>query len=76
VSSFFEPSIQCIVDAVKDQLKNAHKEIKHVVLVGGFAASDWLFNQVNARLSKDGLNVVRPEIYVYAFIVSHSSHSH
>ncbi|KAH6918429.1 hypothetical protein BKA70DRAFT_1087615 [Coprinopsis sp. MPI-PUGE-AT-0042] len=64
VASFFEPSVNCVVDAVKEQLKNAHKEIKHVVLVGGFAASDWLFNQVNSRLSKDGLNVVRPEIYV------------
>ncbi|KAG2020014.1 hypothetical protein CC2G_005403 [Coprinopsis cinerea AmutBmut pab1-1] len=64
VATFFEPSIQCIVDVVKDQLKTAHKGISHVVLVGGFAASDWLFNQVQSHLSKDGLNVIRPEIYV------------
>ncbi|TEB26535.1 hypothetical protein FA13DRAFT_1888794 [Coprinellus micaceus] len=64
VASFFEPSIKCIVDAIKDQIKTAHKRISHVVLVGGFASSDWLFTQVQSRLSGDGLNTIRPEIYV------------
>jgi hypothetical protein len=26
VASFFEPSIQCIIDSVEEQLKNAHKK--------------------------------------------------
>lgn len=64
VATFFEPSIACIVAAVKDQLKTAHKTISHVILVGGFAASDWLYNEVKTRLVSHGLNVVRPEIYV------------
>ena len=38
--------------------------IQHVVLVGGFAASDWLFNSVYTPLQKLGLNVVRPENHV------------
>ncbi|KAF5315547.1 hypothetical protein D9611_004835 [Ephemerocybe angulata] len=64
VGGFFEPSIKCIVDAIKDQTKTAHKHISHVVLVGGFASSDWLFAQVQTRLAPNGLNVIRPEIYV------------
>ena len=34
---------------------------QHVVLVGGFAASDWLFSKVYELLSPLGLNIVRPE---------------
>jgi hypothetical protein len=38
--------------------------IQHVVLVGGFAASDWLFENVQSSLAPSGLNVLRPENYV------------
>ena len=34
---------------------------QHVVLVGGFAASDWLFIKVHELLTPLGLNIVRPE---------------
>ena len=34
---------------------------QHVVLVGGFAASDWLYSKVQELLSPLGLNIVRPE---------------
>ena len=37
---------------------------QHVVLVGGFAASDWLFSKVYESLSPLGLNIVRPENHV------------
>ena len=40
---------------------------QHVVLVGGFAASDWLFNKVHEALTPLGLNVLRPESHVYVF---------
>ncbi|KAF8901884.1 hypothetical protein CPB84DRAFT_1776920 [Gymnopilus junonius] len=64
VAQFFEPSIKCIVNAVQEQRKTSHHKISHVVLVGGFAASDWLFNSVFNPLQKLGLNVVRPENHV------------
>ena len=37
---------------------------QHVVLVGEFAASDWLFTKVYEMLTPLGLNVIRPEIHV------------
>jgi len=64
VAMFFQPSISCIVKAVLEQMTNAHKTILHVVLVGGFAASDWLFNEVHQALASLELNVVRPESHV------------
>ena len=37
---------------------------QHVVLVGGFAASDWLFTKTYELLTPLGLNIVRPENHV------------
>jgi hypothetical protein len=64
IAQFFQPSIDCIVKAVLEQKDSAHKPISHVVLVGGFAASDWLFSKVNELLAPLGLNVLRPENHV------------
>ena len=84
IAQFFQPSIDCIVNAVLEQKNNAHKTIsvslfsslfkylfpihlpyfQHVVLVGGFAASDWLFSKVYESLTPLGLNIVRPENHV------------
>jgi len=64
VASFFEPSIQCIIDSVEEQRSKAHKQFTHVVLVGGFAASDWLYKQVSEALTEKGFSVVRPDHHV------------
>jgi len=64
VALFFQPSIDCIVKAVLEQRNIAHKTLSHVVLVGGFAASDWLFAKVHELLNPLGLNIVRPESHV------------
>jgi len=81
VAKFFEPSVDCIVNAVLEQRRMAHKPIsvchlvflvaicpelgfQHVVLVGGFAASDWLFNEVHQKLLPHGLNIIRPQNHV------------
>ena len=84
MASFFEPSIQCIIDSVLEQRKKAHKKFtvsisyllsthggffdivdwQHIVLVGGFAASDWLYKQVSEALKKKGFSVVRPDHHV------------
>ena len=87
IAQFFQPSIDCIVKAVLEQQKSAHKTIsvslylsffkyqfpihlpyfQHVVLVGGFAASDWLFSKVHELLIPVGLDIVRPENHLWVF---------
>ncbi|KAF9444527.1 hypothetical protein P691DRAFT_736327 [Macrolepiota fuliginosa MF-IS2] len=64
VASFFEPSVKCIIDGVLAQRGIAHKPITNVFLVGGFAASDYLFNQVKEALAPHGLRVYRPDAQV------------
>ncbi|TEB36989.1 hypothetical protein FA13DRAFT_1787269 [Coprinellus micaceus] len=64
VAKFFEPSIKCILTTVEEMLRMGTHHITHVVLVGGFGASDWLFKQLQKELGSQGLKVVRPELYV------------
>ncbi|KAF4615512.1 hypothetical protein D9613_003352 [Agrocybe pediades] len=64
VAKFFEPSIKCIVTSVLEQCRTSHTKIAHVVLVGGFAANDWVYKSVSTLLSKPDLNVLRPENHV------------
>jgi len=64
VAAFFDPSVQCVVNAIREQRKLAQRPIVHVVMVGGFAASDWLFERVRDILKPMGFNVVRPENHV------------
>ncbi|TFK21094.1 hypothetical protein FA15DRAFT_646069 [Coprinopsis marcescibilis] len=59
VAQFFKPSIQCIVKAVNVQ----QSTVKHVVLVGGFSASDWVYEKVREALKSRGLSVLRPDQY-------------
>lgn len=40
--------------------------LQHIVLVGGFAASDWLYQCTHNVLSKLGYIVLRPDYYVWA----------
>ncbi|PPQ84845.1 hypothetical protein CVT25_004984, partial [Psilocybe cyanescens] len=64
VASFFEPSIQCIVESIKKQRAESETQIASVFLFGGFAASDWLFVNLKARLSDDTLDICRPDRHV------------
>lgn len=61
VAAFFEPSVTCILKAVKEQHRLAHQPVKHVVLVGGFSSNDWLCSQIKAGLEIFGYKVVRPD---------------
>ncbi|KAF9480733.1 hypothetical protein BDN70DRAFT_931447 [Pholiota conissans] len=75
IAQFFKPSIDCIIEAVKTQRLIGHRVIrerleptsdvrKHVVLVGGFAASEYLLARVLAALKPYGLKIYRPENHV------------
>ncbi|KAG5718636.1 Heat shock 70 kDa protein 12B [Termitomyces sp. T112] len=61
VADFFEPSFTCIIQAIKEQRKNAQRPITSVFLVGGFAASEWLFSQLRTALEPLGLQLCRPD---------------
>ncbi|TFK18830.1 hypothetical protein FA15DRAFT_649183 [Coprinopsis marcescibilis] len=63
VAEFFESSIKCILKAVAEINTNLYG-IKHVVLVGGFSASDWLYTKVKDALGAKGLAVLRPEYHI------------
>lgn len=64
VAAFFQPSLSCIVQAVRDQQATAKKIISSVFLVGGFAASDWLFSQLKDTFEPLGLKFNRPDSHV------------
>lgn len=64
VANFFQPSIACIVQAVIQQRDSAEKNITSIFLVGGFGASDWLYNQLKDSLEQYGLRFCRPDSHV------------
>ncbi|KAF9526168.1 hypothetical protein CPB83DRAFT_795114 [Crepidotus variabilis] len=61
LADLFRPSIDCIVQAVMNQKQNSSHNIQHVILVGGFSGSDWLFHRVQDTLTNRGMTVIRPE---------------
>ncbi|KAF6763915.1 hypothetical protein DFP72DRAFT_800828 [Ephemerocybe angulata] len=61
VASFFEPSVNCIVEAVKDICKDSPYPISHVVLVGGFSASEWLYKKLESAVQSLSLEILRPQ---------------
>ncbi|RXW25688.1 hypothetical protein EST38_g141 [Candolleomyces aberdarensis] len=64
VAKFFEPSVSCIVEAIKTQQQTAHFPIKSVFLVGGFSASAWLYEKVQKAIEPLGITVSRPDTHV------------
>lgn len=61
VAAFFEPSIQAAIASIKAQVDASQGMIKSVWLVGGFAASPWLFTQLQERLAPLKITVSRPD---------------
>ncbi|KZP28402.1 hypothetical protein FIBSPDRAFT_817256 [Athelia psychrophila] len=64
VAALFEPSVQSIIEAIDKQRSNAYKPVAAVFLVGGFAASDWLFTKLQAHLTQLGIALSRPDSHV------------
>ncbi|CAL1716267.1 unnamed protein product [Somion occarium] len=61
VAALFEPSIQAAVTSIRNQIEASGGTIKSVWLVGGFAASPWLFSQLQEYLTPLGVVVSRPD---------------
>ncbi|KAI0044928.1 hypothetical protein FA95DRAFT_1583585 [Auriscalpium vulgare] len=61
VAALFEPSIEAAVASIRYQIESTGGFVKSVWLVGGFAASPWLFSQLQERLGPLGVTVSRPD---------------
>ncbi|KAF8638104.1 hypothetical protein AX17_002444 [Amanita inopinata Kibby_2008] len=61
IEKLFQPSVQAILQAVAEQRRQTSTPLKAVFLVGGFAASDYLFHKVQEQLQPQGLQVSRPD---------------
>ncbi|EIN09800.1 hypothetical protein PUNSTDRAFT_66300 [Punctularia strigosozonata HHB-11173 SS5] len=61
VADLFEPSIEAAMTAIRTQVEASKGAVKSVWLVGGFAASPWLFSQLQERLAPMGIKVSRPD---------------
>ncbi|PCH36688.1 hypothetical protein WOLCODRAFT_20691 [Wolfiporia cocos MD-104 SS10] len=61
VASFFAPAITAICNAALKQRTEAPTSVKGVFLVGGFAASPWLYSQLQQTLRPFGLTVTCPQ---------------
>ncbi|KAG2153166.1 hypothetical protein DEU56DRAFT_868614 [Suillus clintonianus] len=61
VAKLFEPSAVGIIEAIEKQRNTATKTISTVFLVGGFAASEWLFLRLQNHLRPLELSFCRPD---------------
>ncbi|KAJ3504521.1 hypothetical protein NLJ89_g7891 [Agrocybe chaxingu] len=64
VASFFDPSVDDIVQSVDEQTLACQTEISSIFLVGGFAASDYLFNNLKERFELYGFELSRPDSHI------------
>ncbi|KAH8818668.1 hypothetical protein DL96DRAFT_1714964 [Flagelloscypha sp. PMI_526] len=64
VASFFEPSIQSIIEAVTSIGFDASNSVTRAFLVGGFAASDHLFNRLKSHFTPLGIEILRPDAHI------------
>ncbi|KAI0086059.1 hypothetical protein BDY19DRAFT_895433 [Irpex rosettiformis] len=61
LAGFFERSIDAIVDAAKEQAAASTAPVRLAWLVGGYAASPWLFEQLKERLGGLEIQLSRPD---------------
>ncbi|KAJ3489527.1 hypothetical protein NLI96_g2044 [Meripilus lineatus] len=63
VAQFFQPSVDAIIEAVKQQLVNpsVSRAVKTAFFVGGFAASPWLYKNLLSSLRETNVRLCRPD---------------
>ncbi|KAK0434093.1 hypothetical protein EV421DRAFT_1841511 [Armillaria borealis] len=64
VAGFFEPSLRDIIQAIDHQCSMSPKNISAVFLVGGFAASNFLYSKLQAHLQPPDIQLSRPDSHV------------
>ncbi|KAI0804773.1 hypothetical protein BC629DRAFT_1207875 [Irpex lacteus] len=65
VASFFEASVEGIVDAAREQYSKSSTTISLALLVGGYAASPWLYSKLKEKLADMDLHVSRPDSHTH-----------
>ncbi|KAG6819894.1 hypothetical protein H0H93_007607 [Arthromyces matolae] len=68
VASFFQPSIEEIIQEALAMTRSTPNKNHTVFLIGGFSASDWLYRSLKESLEEEGLSVRRPDSHLYATI--------
>ncbi|KAI0708754.1 hypothetical protein C8T65DRAFT_740136 [Cerioporus squamosus] len=63
MAPFFQPALDSIVATVQRQRQTASHPIKTVFLVGGFAASPWLYHGLQKTLQDRGMTLCRPDTH-------------
>ncbi|OCH89886.1 hypothetical protein OBBRIDRAFT_755931 [Obba rivulosa] len=63
VASLFEPSVAGIKEAIRRQCQSTQTPISKGLLVGGFAASPWLFKKLQVFATEVGLDLSRPDTH-------------
>ncbi|SJL14053.1 uncharacterized protein ARMOST_17506 [Armillaria ostoyae] len=63
-AGFFEPSLRDIIQAIDHQCSMSPKNISAVFLVGGFAASNFLYSKLQAHLQPLDIQLSRPDSHV------------
>ncbi|KAJ7059084.1 hypothetical protein C8F01DRAFT_1370694 [Mycena amicta] len=64
VATFFQPTIDSIVNAVNRQRSISTTPINSIFMTGGFSASEYLFSELKRRFAKQGIEVSRPDLNV------------
>ncbi|TBU25276.1 hypothetical protein BD311DRAFT_853631 [Dichomitus squalens] len=59
--SFFQPSMNAIIDVVQKQRREVAGLLETVFLVGGFAASPWLHTALKSALNAHSVTLCRPD---------------
>ncbi|KIL54718.1 hypothetical protein M378DRAFT_92022 [Amanita muscaria Koide BX008] len=62
ISSFFKPALQDIIRVIDRQRSKTTVNVKTVLLVGGFARSDYLFSQLSSYFNGRSVSIVRADI--------------
>jgi hypothetical protein len=87
--TLFEPCLAAIIEAIQQQMATAIVPVtvrrslavffflltffKAVMLVGGFAASDWLFSSLQSHLEGIGLRFSRPDGHLCVVLIAFRS---
>ncbi|KAK7467520.1 hypothetical protein VKT23_004573 [Stygiomarasmius scandens] len=64
VASFFNPAVKETARAILEQQIELNEKVTDVFLVGGFASSSWLFQQLRVFLEPFGFTLLRPDRYI------------
>jgi len=64
LAPMFEPSVASVLAAIQQQRRASLRNISFVFLVGGFAANNYLFKQLQTSLLSAGVNLSRPDGHI------------